>query len=349
MTIQYLPLSKLVPCPANVRKTDGSSGIEQLAASIAAHGLLQNLQVKPNEKRPVRGRRRRQTACRARISWRSRRRSPPIFSCRATRSMWKTRQRSALPKTKSAKPCIPPTSSTPSRRWPMSGMGDEDIAARFGVTVAVVRQRLKLSRVSPKLIALYRKGETHPRMPDGFRHRRRSQAAGKNLERPARMVARRCAMPSAMRSPRRISRRTASWRVSSPLRRIKPLAVPCCATCSMPIVPAGLPTLPCSTALSRKSWNAKRKPFAPKAGNGSRSCRKFHGIRCAHSTASIPRPPSSSRRRSTGCRAEIIDEDGEASDELAAKLEQLESEVAFSCRGKGNKRCHRQHRRRRRA
>ena len=38
-------------------------------------------------------------------------------------------------------------------------MSDEDIAARFGVTVQVVRQRLKLARVSPKLIALYRKGE----------------------------------------------------------------------------------------------------------------------------------------------------------------------------------------------
>jgi ParB family chromosome partitioning protein len=39
------------------------------------------------------------------------------------------------------------------------GMGDEDIAARFGVSVQVVRQRLKLARVSPKLIALYRKGD----------------------------------------------------------------------------------------------------------------------------------------------------------------------------------------------
>jgi ParB family transcriptional regulator, chromosome partitioning protein len=35
----------------------------------------------------------------------------------------------------------------------------EDIAARFGVTAAVVRQRLKLGAVSPKLRALYRKGE----------------------------------------------------------------------------------------------------------------------------------------------------------------------------------------------
>ena len=39
------------------------------------------------------------------------------------------------------------------------GMSAEDIAARFGVTAAVVRQRLKLGAVSPKLRALYRKGE----------------------------------------------------------------------------------------------------------------------------------------------------------------------------------------------
>ena len=39
------------------------------------------------------------------------------------------------------------------------GMSAEDIAARFGVTAAVVRQRLKLGAVSSKLRALYRKGE----------------------------------------------------------------------------------------------------------------------------------------------------------------------------------------------
>ena len=41
----------------------------------------------------------------------------------------------------------------------MTGNGPEDIAARFGVTPPVVRQRLKLAAVSPKLIALYRKGD----------------------------------------------------------------------------------------------------------------------------------------------------------------------------------------------
>jgi ParB family chromosome partitioning protein len=38
-------------------------------------------------------------------------------------------------------------------------MPEADVAARFGVTEAVVKQRLKLARVSPKLIELYRKGK----------------------------------------------------------------------------------------------------------------------------------------------------------------------------------------------
>jgi ParB family chromosome partitioning protein len=39
------------------------------------------------------------------------------------------------------------------------GMSAEDIAARFGVTAAVVRQRLKLGALNPKLRDLYRKDE----------------------------------------------------------------------------------------------------------------------------------------------------------------------------------------------
>ena len=46
MTIELIPLSKLIPCPANVRRTGRNDGIEELAASIKAHGLLQNLQVR---------------------------------------------------------------------------------------------------------------------------------------------------------------------------------------------------------------------------------------------------------------------------------------------------------------
>jgi ParB family transcriptional regulator, chromosome partitioning protein len=49
MTIDMIPLNKLVPSPANVRKTGALISTEELAASIAAHGLLQNLQVRPGD------------------------------------------------------------------------------------------------------------------------------------------------------------------------------------------------------------------------------------------------------------------------------------------------------------
>jgi len=39
------------------------------------------------------------------------------------------------------------------------GFGPEEIAARFGVTPQVVRQRLRLGAVSPKLLAVYREGK----------------------------------------------------------------------------------------------------------------------------------------------------------------------------------------------
>jgi ParB family chromosome partitioning protein len=41
-----IPLNRLVPAKANVRKTGKTDGIEALAASIAAHGLLTSLTVR---------------------------------------------------------------------------------------------------------------------------------------------------------------------------------------------------------------------------------------------------------------------------------------------------------------
>lgn len=46
MTDITIPLNKLVASPDNVRKTGIDDGIEELAASIAAHGLLQSLVVR---------------------------------------------------------------------------------------------------------------------------------------------------------------------------------------------------------------------------------------------------------------------------------------------------------------
>ena len=46
-TVREIPLNKLKPSPANVRRTATDAGIEELAASIAAHGLLQMPVVQP--------------------------------------------------------------------------------------------------------------------------------------------------------------------------------------------------------------------------------------------------------------------------------------------------------------
>ncbi len=48
--IRCLPLNSLIPSPQNVRKTPAEgAAFEQLKASIAAHGLLENLLVQPAE------------------------------------------------------------------------------------------------------------------------------------------------------------------------------------------------------------------------------------------------------------------------------------------------------------
>ena len=43
---QHIALSKLVPSAANVRKVNSTAGIGELADSIEAHGLIQNLTVR---------------------------------------------------------------------------------------------------------------------------------------------------------------------------------------------------------------------------------------------------------------------------------------------------------------
>ena len=48
--ITMIALSKLVPGQRNVRKTKPAMSVDELAASIAAHGLLQNLVVSEADK-----------------------------------------------------------------------------------------------------------------------------------------------------------------------------------------------------------------------------------------------------------------------------------------------------------
>jgi ParB family chromosome partitioning protein len=162
----FIPLSKLKKSPRNARKTPHTKAeIEALGASIKANGMLQNPVVEPETNangKPTgyylvtigEGRRQAQLlrAKRKEIA-----KDEPI--------------RCMVDDTHNA---LEISLAENAIRAPMHpadqfeaffdlhtdhGMNAEDIAARFGVTPAVVRQRLKLATVSPTLIELYRNEE----------------------------------------------------------------------------------------------------------------------------------------------------------------------------------------------
>ena len=139
----------------------GTEGIAELAASIEAHGLRQNLNV---------------------LSTENGRKFEVVAGARRLRALRQLAKAGKLAKDFPV-PCfvlgegddpaeislaenairasIHPDDQFEAFRALIEekGASVEEVAARFGVTPAVVRQRLKLAHVSPKLRALYRKGE----------------------------------------------------------------------------------------------------------------------------------------------------------------------------------------------
>ena len=160
--IQDIPLNRLVPAACNVRRTGRTTGIEELAASIAAHGLLQNLTVRPSAESKkgqfeVIAGGRRLAALRLLAKRKSWAKNAPV-PCHVVTDG--AAEELSLAENVMQCPMHPADQyhafATLHRDH---GMNAEDIAARFGVTPAVVRQRLKLAAVSPKLIELYRTSE----------------------------------------------------------------------------------------------------------------------------------------------------------------------------------------------
>jgi ParB family chromosome partitioning protein len=158
MHIQTIPLSKLAPCPANVRKTGRKTGIEGLAASIVAHGLLQNLQVRPaaDEIFEVVAGGRRFDALKLLAKQKKIAPDYPV-PCDVRESADATEI--SLAENEMREAMHPADQFEAFKKLAEEGKGEEEIAAHFGVTPQAVRQRLKLAVVSPKLIAAYRKGD----------------------------------------------------------------------------------------------------------------------------------------------------------------------------------------------
>lgn len=161
-SIIFVPLNKLKKSPKNARKVPHSEAtVEALAASIAHKGLIQNLVVEPEIKED------RPTGCYLVTAGEGRRLA---YLLRAKRKQIRKNHpvRCWLdtvndPSEISLDENVTRENMHPADQYERfhelsesKGWGAEEIGARFGVTPEVVKRRLRLGAVSPKLIEVYR-------------------------------------------------------------------------------------------------------------------------------------------------------------------------------------------------
>lgn len=157
MQIQTIPLSQLKASKLNVRKTGGKA-VEELAASIRSGGLQQNLGVIEAEKGfevVFGGRRLRALQQLAKAG-----ELPPSLTegipCRVLQP--EEAQEASLAENTIREAMHPLDQFAAFAEMAEAGKPVADIAAAFGVTERVVEGRMRLSRVSPKLLNVYGDG-----------------------------------------------------------------------------------------------------------------------------------------------------------------------------------------------
>lgn len=161
-----IPLNKLKKSPKNARKTPHSdAALEAYAASIAAKGILQNLVVEPEVDGEGaatgfyfvtigEGRRLAQLL---RVKRKEIKKTEPIRCIVDTAN---DPHEISLDENVTRENMHPADQFEAFKKLAEErGFGAEEIAARFGVTPHVVRQRLRLGAVSPKLMQVYREGD----------------------------------------------------------------------------------------------------------------------------------------------------------------------------------------------
>ena len=156
-----IPFNKLVLSQENIRKVKAGVSIAELAEDIARRGLLTSLSVRPeldsdgNEtgmyRIPAGGRRYRALA----LLVSSRRLSKTAgIPCVISRGETEEAEDS-LAENVHRESLHPLDQFRAFETLRGEGMDEEEIAARFFVPVATVKQRLRLASVSPKLLDLY--------------------------------------------------------------------------------------------------------------------------------------------------------------------------------------------------
>ncbi|MEQ8285732.1 ParB/RepB/Spo0J family partition protein [Thalassospira sp.] len=155
-----IPFNKLVLSNRNVRRVQAGVSIEELAEDIARRTLLQSLSVRPvlgedgqpTDRYEVQAGGRRYRALELLVKQKRLNKTAPIpcvireDGILEEDSLAENVQRQAL---------HPLDQFRAFQSLKDQGLGDEDIAARFFVTPQIVRQRLKLASVSPKLLEIY--------------------------------------------------------------------------------------------------------------------------------------------------------------------------------------------------
>ena len=161
---QDIPFNKLVLSQANVRRVKAGVSVEDLAEDIARRGLLQGLSVRPvldaegaetgEFEIPAGGRRYRALQLLVKQKRMAKTQAVPCVvrtdGSAEEDSLAENVQRVAL---------HPLDQFRAFRTLRDQGLGEEEIAARFFVTPTVVKQRLKLTAVSPRLLDLYAEDE----------------------------------------------------------------------------------------------------------------------------------------------------------------------------------------------
>jgi ParB family chromosome partitioning protein len=159
VTLSTIPLHRLVHSRSNARRTGRTIALGELVSSISSHGLRQNLNV-----RPITGGRfevvaggRRLLALKQLAGSGTLPVDHPIPCLLLNPDDNPTEVSLAENAVREA--MHPDDQCTAFEGLVKAGSSVEDVAARFGFTSAVVRQRLKLAAVAPSLRALFRKGQ----------------------------------------------------------------------------------------------------------------------------------------------------------------------------------------------
>ncbi|MCJ9668539.1 MULTISPECIES: ParB/RepB/Spo0J family partition protein [unclassified Neorhizobium] len=154
-TVEAVPLDRLVPSKANVRRVNAAVGVPELADSIEAHGLLHNLTVRKAKKgryEVVAGARR--LAALRLLAKEGRLADDAEIPCNVRDAGSDTEL--SLAENVQREPMHVVDEILAYRELVDNGMAPENIAARFGQSVITVRQRLKLAGLSPRVLEVLR-------------------------------------------------------------------------------------------------------------------------------------------------------------------------------------------------